>query len=525
MKKPISVGVVGCGYWGPNHIRNLRTLPECNLKAMCDVNESRLKHLKALYPEVEGITSYDHMLNGIGLDAVVIATSVKHHFPLAKASLLAGKHTLIEKPMASTSEECEELIDIAARNGLVLMVGHTFLYSPVVRKIVDIIQAGDIGDIRYINSRRLNLGLFQKDVNVAWDLAPHDISIILHILEEFPIAVNCQGNAHVTPHIADVTNMSLTFRHKRFATIQSSWLEPRKVREMTIVGTRRMIVYDDIQTIEKIRIYDVRVERPPHYDTFAEFQYSYHYGDSYIPHVKQEEPLRVEVQHFVECIEKGVRPLTGGRQGLELVKILEAASASLDNHGAPVTFAHPHEALPSFERKGYGELAPAGLVLRLNGQMADTKRISADVKLGRNVSIYAFVNLYGCEIGDDTRIGTFVEIQKGAKVGDRCKISSHSFICEGVTIESEVFIGHGVTFINDRYPRATGMSGQPQTEADWSVQSTLVKRGASIGSGATLLGGVTIGEKAIVGAGSVVTKDVPPATIVAGNPARVLKHL
>ena len=157
--------------------------------------------------------------------------------------------------------------------------------------------------------------------------------------------------------------------------------------------------------------------------------------------------------------------------------------------------------------------------------MADTKRISADVKLGRNVSIYAFVNLYGCEIGDDTRIGTFVEIQKGAKVGDRCKISSHSFICEGVTIESEVFIGHGVTFINDRYPRATGMSGQPQTERDWSVQSTLVKRGASIGSGATLLSGVTVGEKAIVGAGSVVTKDVPAGTIVAGSPARVLKNL
>jgi len=157
--------------------------------------------------------------------------------------------------------------------------------------------------------------------------------------------------------------------------------------------------------------------------------------------------------------------------------------------------------------------------------MADTKRISADVKFGRNVSIYAFVNLYGCEIDDDTRIGTFVEIQKGAKVGDRCKISSHSFICEGVTIESEVFIGHGVTFINDRYPRATGMSGQPQTERDWSVQSTLVKRGASIDSGATLLGGVTVEEKAIVGAGSVVTKDVPAGTIVAGSPARVLKNL
>ena len=358
MKNPVSVGVVGCGYWGPNHIRNFRMLPNCTLKAMCDVNEGRLKHLNALYPEVEGLTDYDHMLNGIGLDAVVIATSVKHHFPLAKASLLAGKHTLIEKPMASSSEECEELIDIANRNGLVLMVGHTFLYSSVVRKIVDIIQAGDIGDIRYINSRRLNLGLFQKDINVAWDLAPHDISIILHILEDFPVSVNCQGNAHVTPRVADVTNMSLTFRNKRFATIQSSWIEPRKVREMTIVGTRRMIVYDDLQTLEKIRIYDVRVERPPHYDTFAEFQYSYHYGDSYIPHIKQEEPLKVEAQHFIDCIENGMKPLTGGRQGLELVKILEASSASLEDQGAPVTFARPYEALPSsLERRGNREMA------------------------------------------------------------------------------------------------------------------------------------------------------------------------
>ena len=350
MKKPISVGVVGCGYWGPNLIRNFKSLPDCNLKAMCDLSESRLKHLRSLYADVQGETNFEHLLNGMEIDATVIATSVKHHYPLAKASLLAGKHTLIEKPMASNSAECEELIDLAARQGVVLMVGHTFLYSPVVRKIVDIIQTGDIGDIRYINSRRLNLGLFQKDINVAWDLAPHDISIILHILEDFPVSVNCQGNAHVTQHIADVTNMSLTFRHKRFATIQSSWLEPRKVREMTIVGTRRMIVYDDLQTLEKVRIYDVRVERPPHYDTFAEFHYSYHYGDSYIPHLKQEEPLKLECQHFLDCIESGTKPLTGGRQGLELVKVLEAASASLEDHGAAVTFSHSHEVIPSFAR-------------------------------------------------------------------------------------------------------------------------------------------------------------------------------
>jgi predicted dehydrogenase len=347
MKRQIAIGVVGCGYWGPLLVRNFEGLPDCRVKAICDMSEARLKHVGTLYPDVKGMTDPQQFVNGCGLDAVVIATPVQHHYSLAKASLLAGKHTFIEKPMASSSEQCEELIDIAERNGLVLMIDHTFLYSAPVRKIVEIIQAGDLGDVRYINSRRLNLGLFRKDANVAWDLAPHDISIILHILGEFPTAINCQGNAHVTPQVEDVTNMSLSFPHKRFATIQSSWLEPRKIREMTIVGTRRMIVYDDLRTREKIRIYDVRVERPPHYDTFAEFQYSYHYGDSYIPHIQQEEPLKLACQHFIDCIETNSQPVTGGRQGLEMIRILEAASASLNMNGAPVTFSGSSEAAPT----------------------------------------------------------------------------------------------------------------------------------------------------------------------------------
>jgi predicted dehydrogenase len=351
MRTPISVGVVGCGYWGPLLVRNFRSLTDCTLKAVCDTSEARLKHLRGLYPDVEGVIDYQHFFNDLALDAIVIATPVKYHFSLAKASLLAGKHTFIEKPMASSSAECEELIEIADSKGLVLMIDHTFLYSSPVRKIVEIVEAGDIGDIRYINSRRLNLGLFQKDVNVAWDLAPHDISIILHILGEFPVAVNCQGNAHVTSHIEDVTNMSLYFRHKRFATIQSSWLEPRKIREMTIVGSRRMIVYDDLQTHEKIKVYDVRVERPPHYDTFAEFQYSYHYGDSYIPYIHQEEPLKAVCQHFIDCINTGNRPVTGGRQGLELVRILEAASTSLKANGAPVMFSRSNGLGSTSERE------------------------------------------------------------------------------------------------------------------------------------------------------------------------------
>jgi len=319
-------------------VRNFKSLPDCQLKMMCDTSEERLHHLKALYPEVQGATNYEFMLNGIGLDAVVISTSVKWHYPMAKASLLAGKHTFIEKPMASSSAECEELIELAQKKGLVLMTGHTFLYSPVVRKIMEIVQQGDIGDIRYICARRLNLGLFQKDINVAWDLAPHDISIIQHIMGELPIAVNCRGCAHITPGVEDVTMICLTFSKQRTAIIHNSWLDPRKIREMTIVGSKRMIVYDDVAPQEKIRIFDARVETPPHYDTFAEFQYAYHYGDVYVPYVKQEEPLKSECQHFLDCIKNGTVPLTDGKNGLELVRILEASSRSLRLGGAPVEF-------------------------------------------------------------------------------------------------------------------------------------------------------------------------------------------
>jgi predicted dehydrogenase len=336
MSKQIKVGVVGLGYWGPNLVRNFRALPDCHLKMMCDLSEDRLKHLSTLYPEVEAATDFKHALNGGGLDAVVIATAVRSHYPMAKASLLAGKHTFIEKPMASSSEQCEELIDIARRKGLVLMTGHTFLYSPAVRKIKELVDSGDIGEIRYISARRLNLGLFQKDINVAWDLAPHDISIIQHIIGEQPVTVNCRGSAHITPGIEDVTTMCLSFEKQRTAIIHSSWLDPRKVREMTIVGSKRMIVYDDVMQQEKIKIFDARVERPPHYDTFAEFHYAYHYGDVYVPYLKQEEPLKIECQHFLDCIKHGTSPLTNGDRGLELVRILEASSQSLKLGGGPV---------------------------------------------------------------------------------------------------------------------------------------------------------------------------------------------
>jgi len=292
--------------------------------------------MHSLYPAIQTTTEFDQVIDDKEIDAVAIATPVRFHYEMARKSLEAGKHTFIEKPMASSAAECLKLIQIAEKDNLTIVVGHTFIYSPPVRKIKEIIDHGSLGEIQYISARRLNLGLFQTDINVTWDLAPHDISIILYIMGKKPLSVNCQGKAHVNPDIEDVTSMTLNFANGGFATIQSSWLDPNKIREMTFVGSKRMLVYNDLEPAETIKIYDKRVETPPYYDTFAEFHYSYHYGDMYSPYLKQYEPLKRECQHFLDCIKTGDRPESSAHDGLQVVQILEAASESLKREGAKV---------------------------------------------------------------------------------------------------------------------------------------------------------------------------------------------
>lgn len=344
--RKLKIGVVGCGYWGPNLIRNFRSLAQCEMRLMCDRSQDRLNHLSTLYPEIICETDFSRMLSGDDLDAVAIATPVSLHYPMAKACLMAGKHTLVEKPLARSAAEAEELVELARQRGLTLMTGHTFLYSTPVKKIKELIQTEAFGQLRYISSCRANLGLIQKDINVAWDLAPHDLSIIVHLMGRTPTSVNCLGNSHVAQGVEDVTNMSLSFDDGRFAIIQNSWLSPKKVREMTIVGSKQMIVYDDVEPLEKIKVYEARVEAPPHYDSFAEWQYAYHNGDRFVPHLKQEEPLKVECQHFLNSIQEGTTPLSDGRKGLELVRILEAASQSLSQQGASVPVTPPFTVAP-----------------------------------------------------------------------------------------------------------------------------------------------------------------------------------
>ncbi|MBU1343722.1 MAG: Gfo/Idh/MocA family oxidoreductase [Proteobacteria bacterium] len=321
-----NVGVIGCGYWGPNLIRNFSQLNRTRVTTISDLETKRLDHMKTLYSGVDTTTDYLDIINDEKIDIVAVATPVHTHFKFASEALSAGKHVFVEKPMTASVEEAEKLISLARENGCKLMVGHTFLYTAAVRKMKKIVESGELGEIYYINSQRLNLGLFQKDINVIWDLAPHDISIINYLLDMEPSEVSAVGASHINPAIEDVATVHLHYKNNVIAFVQCSWLDPDKVRKMTIVGSRKMMVYDDVQATEKIKIYDKAVEVPKHYDTYAEFHYSYKYGDILIPKIDGGEPLRTELSHFVDCIENDTQPLSDGYNGLGVVKVLEKSS-------------------------------------------------------------------------------------------------------------------------------------------------------------------------------------------------------
>jgi predicted dehydrogenase len=373
MNAPLQVGVVGCGYWGPNLIRNLNALNGCDVKRICDQNTERLRRMAESYPRSQANTDFAQLVGDDDIDAIAIATPVGSHFDLARASLEAGKHTFVEKPLARSSRECRVLLALAEKRKLTLMVGHVFVFSAAVRRIQEIVQSGELGNIYYIGAQRLNLGLCQRDINVAWDLAPHDISIILKILGDQPISVNCQGKAHLNPDVEDVCAISLEFSDRRFAVIQCSWLDPNKVRRMTIVGSRKMIVYDDTEPIEKIKIYDKRVSAPRYYDTFGDFHYTYHYGDMCSPCLEQREPVRVECQHFLDCIRSGSRPESGGLEGLQVVEILEAATRSLRDGGARIPLPLPQIPVDSSdtrwpEQNGSSDIVVGASVARVEDE-------------------------------------------------------------------------------------------------------------------------------------------------------------
>jgi len=328
----MKIAVIGCGYWGPNLVRNFLSIPDSFL-VVCDLDPQRLERMFHLFRGIQVTTNYQEILADPDIEAVAIATPVSTHYKIANECLRANKHVLVEKPLASTSAACADLIKTAQEMDKVLMVGHTFEYCAAVNKAKEIVEAGQLGEVLYISSSRLNLGLFQPDINVIWDLAPHDISIILRILGKMPVRVNGQGKSHYFESVEDVATATLFFDNGEIAFLHESWLDPYKVRKMTIVGTKKMLVYDDIQPNEKIKIFDKGIDAPPYYDTFAEFHFAYRYGDIYTPRLEETEPLKVECEHFLECIREKKTPRSDGYSGLRVVSILEAISQSMHNGG------------------------------------------------------------------------------------------------------------------------------------------------------------------------------------------------
>ena len=336
----VKVGVVGYGYWGPKLVRNFSEMSKAALTWVADLDEERLGRLRENYPFLKTTRDYDEMLRS-DIDAVVVATPIRTHYRLAKAALLAGKHVLVEKPLTASAHEAEELIELAERRNLRLMVGHTFEYNAAIRTLRDIVRRGDLGKVYYVDAARLNLGLFQTDINVIWDLAPHDLSILLYVLGLDPVGISARGAANVRPGIHDVAYLEIDFPGGVQAHLHLSWLDPCKVRRVTIVGSKKMVVCNDVADAEKIRIYDKGVDHPYETDQFSDFHLAYRYGDVTIPHVAFQEPLRVQCEHFVECIITGAHPQTSGEVGAKVVRILEAADRSLRNGGARELIATP----------------------------------------------------------------------------------------------------------------------------------------------------------------------------------------
>ena len=332
----INVGVIGYGYWGPNLVRNFVAEGEANVVAVCDRDAGRLSKIEALYPAIRLTRSADELINASDIDAVVVATPVDSHFPLALAALQAGKHVLVEKPIASTADQARRLIEEADKRGLVLMVDHTFVYTGAIRKMRELIHGDAFGTVRYYDSTRVNLGLFQHDVNVLWDLAVHDLSIMGYILDRRPVAVSATGQSLVSGQPQYAAFLTVFFSEETIAHINVNWLSPVKIRRTLVGGDKQMIVYDDLETSEKVKLYDKGITVTETPEEVRKLLISYRTGDLWSPNVPATEALAIEAAHFVACIQKHEKPITSGEAGLDIVRILEAADQSMRNRGAPV---------------------------------------------------------------------------------------------------------------------------------------------------------------------------------------------
>jgi len=335
----VNVGVIGCGHWGPNHIRIFSQLSSSKTLMCADLDEQRLKSIKEIYPSIEVTTQSEDILNNSQIDAVCIASPTKTHFQLSKEALLRGKHVLCEKPLALTGKECDELVKLAKKEKKFLMVGHVFLFNSAIRWLKEYIQSGELGKVQYAYCTRTNLGPFRYDVNALWDLAPHDISIFNYLFGNRPLGVSARGHKCLGNSLEDLTFATIDYPDNIIANVHVSWIDPKKVRQMTVVGDKRMVIWDDLDNIGPIKLYDKHVEKTStFYQTYGEFQLLSKEGSITIPRINFTEPLKAQAQYFIKCIKENIPPdLTDGEKGKDVVDVLCSIQKSVTQKGSYVS--------------------------------------------------------------------------------------------------------------------------------------------------------------------------------------------
>ena len=503
------VGIIGSGYWGKNLIRNFHELG-C-LGVICDKDPKVLAQFEKSYPDIPRILSYDQILNvsEFDVDGIVIATPAETHYQLTKKAILAGKHVFVEKPLALDENEGEELVELAEKSQKTLMVGHLLQYHSAILKLKELIDSGQLGKIQYIYSNRLNMGKIRSEENILWSFAPHDISVMLMLLGEFPLSVTSSGGNYVQPNIADVTMTTLNFPSSVKGHIFVSWLHPFKEQKLVVVGDKKMAVFDDL-TEEKLFLY-------PHTIEWHHRQPVAVKANPEIVNSNFSEPLRVECQHFIDCISNGKKPKTDGSEGLRVLKILNACEASLRSEGVKIDLFSNHIGLKGNTSYASDNKSALNSDIQRGPEQKysihESCYVDENVSIGEGTKIWHYSHiLKNSRIGMFCNIGQNVVIGPNVIIGNRCKIQNNVSIYTGVTLEDEVFCGPSMVFTNVYNPRAAIRRMD-------EIRSTMVKKGATIGANATIVCGVTIGRYAFIGAGSVVTKDVNNYAVVVGNPA------
>ena len=481
-----NVAVIGCGYWGKNLVRNFADLGA--LHTICDTNPQLLEQVASSYPHVCTESEYSQVLDNEEIKGVVIASPAALHYSIAKKALLAGKDTFVEKPLALKVEEGKELVEIAEGNERILMVGHLLEYHPAIDKLKELVDKGELGKIRYVYSNRLNLGRIRIEENILWSFAPHDIAVVLLMLDgEIPQQVSAHGGYYLHQDIADVTLTTMDFKDGIKAHIFVSWLHPFKEQRLVIVGEKKMAEFNDLNPKDKLLLYSHEIE-------WADGKPVSKLKESESIPISSEEPLKLECADFLHSIETRDKPKVHGHKGLQVLEILSACQTSLEENGSVIM---PNNSAPNYF-------------------CHETSTIEEPYQIGIGTKIWRFSHLMpGTVLGENCVVGQNVFIGKNVKAGSNVKIENNVSVFEGVTLEDDVFCGPSCVFTNVINPRS-------HVSRKHEFKSTIIKKGATIGANATIVCGNTIGEYAFIGAGSVVTTDVPDYALAYGNPARVV---